>query len=64
MGHSFEENSQIQDKDLESTLITGEPHLIEKLENLWGQKLSYDKSKEAYTPNWIFAALTDFKRRL
>jgi cellulose biosynthesis protein BcsQ len=38
--------------------------LIEKIELLWGKKLGLDTSKEAYTPNWIFAALTDFKGRL
>jgi cellulose biosynthesis protein BcsQ len=39
--------------------------LIKKrLESLWGRKLGADKSNEAYTSNWIFAALCDFKGRL
>ncbi|MEC4804873.1 MAG: ParA family protein [Jaaginema sp. PMC 1080.18] len=38
--------------------------LINRLEKLWGKKLGSDASKEAYTANWIFAALTDFKGRL
>jgi len=38
--------------------------LAEYLEQLWGRKLGADTSKEAYTRNWVFAALTDFKGRL
>lgn len=34
------------------------------LEKLWGKKLGNDTSNEAYTANWIYAALTDFKGRL
>ncbi len=36
----------------------------ERLYDLWGMKLGKDNSKEAYTSNWIFAALTDFKGRI
>ncbi len=39
-------------------------NLTEQLEQLWGKKLGSDKSKEAYTASWIFAALTDFNGRL
>jgi len=42
----------------------GRDGLGRKLENLWGMKLGLDNSKEAYTVNWVFAALTDFKGRL
>lgn len=38
--------------------------LSTRLEQLWGMKLGSDNSKEAYTVNWVFAALTDFKGRL
>ena len=34
------------------------------MEKLWGKKLGSDKSNEAYTASWIFAALTDFNGRL
>lgn len=36
----------------------------ERLYDLWGMKLGKDNSKEAYTSNWVFAALTDFKGRI
>jgi MinD-like ATPase involved in chromosome partitioning or flagellar assembly len=39
-------------------------NLKNELENLWGKKLGSDKSNEAYTASWIFAALTDFNGRL
>ena len=38
--------------------------LVTSLEHLWGKKLGQDTGKEAYTANWIYAALTDFKGRL
>lgn len=38
--------------------------LEDKLETLWGKKLGKSTSNEAYTSNWVFAALTDFKGRL
>ena len=38
--------------------------LVSNLGNLWGKKLGKDTSNEAYTANWIYAALTDFKGRL
>ncbi len=38
--------------------------LKEKLEPLWGKKLGKDRSREAYSVSWIFAALTDFNGRL
>jgi MinD-like ATPase involved in chromosome partitioning or flagellar assembly len=38
--------------------------LRRELQKLWGQKLGSDKSKEANTASWIFAALTDFKGNL
>ena len=36
----------------------------EKLEELWCKRLGSDKSKEAYTASWVYAALTDFNGRL
>ena len=39
-------------------------NLKNELEKLWGKKLGSDKSNEAYTASWIFAALTDFNGRL
>ncbi|MGH7998717.1 MAG: hypothetical protein ACREPR_04605 [Brasilonema sp.] len=39
-------------------------NITDELEKLWGKKLGLDKSKEAYTASWIFAALTDFNGRL
>ncbi|MEE4355472.1 MAG: hypothetical protein V2I97_03335 [Desulfococcaceae bacterium] len=43
--------------------ILGEP--IEKaLEPLWGLKLGKAESKEAYTANWVIAALSDFNGQL
>ena len=32
-----------------------------KLEQLWGKKLGTEKSKEAYSARWVFAALCDLK---
>ncbi len=42
----------------------GREGIREKLYELWGKKLGKDNSKEAYTSNWVFAALTDFKGRI
>ncbi len=42
----------------------GRDDLSRRLERLWGKKLGSDNSNEAYTINWVFAALTDFKGRL
>ncbi|MFP4122058.1 ParA family protein [Coleofasciculus sp.] len=56
--------AQVIDADESELDSMTREQLIEKLENLWGKKLGSDKSKEAYTPNWVFAALTDFKGRL
>jgi hypothetical protein len=39
-------------------------NLIDELEKLWGKTLGIDKSKEAYTASWVFAALRDFNGRL
>jgi len=39
-------------------------NILERLEELWGKRLGSDKSKEASTASWIFAALTDFNGRL
>jgi cellulose biosynthesis protein BcsQ len=36
--------------------------ITEKLKELWGERLG--GTKEAYTYNWVYAALTDFKGRL
>lgn len=44
------------------TLSTEE--IKERLEELWGKRLGSDKSKEAYTASWVYAALTDFNGRL
>ncbi|HAX85599.1 MAG TPA: hypothetical protein DCY91_04845 [Cyanobacteria bacterium UBA11370] len=38
--------------------------LTDRLQQLWGKRLGSDKSKEAYTHSWVFAALTDFSGRL
>ena len=35
--------------------------LSKELKKLWGLKLGKDNSKEAYTINWIYGALSDFK---
>ncbi|MFO7750920.1 MAG: hypothetical protein R6V54_12590 [Desulfobacteraceae bacterium] len=45
------------------TTLTNE-QILEKLELLWGRKLGRDKSNEANTARWVYAALTDFKGRL
>jgi cellulose biosynthesis protein BcsQ len=50
------------DKDIIYSL--SKQNLIEQLEELWGKRLGTDKSKEATTASWIFAALTDFNGRL
>ncbi len=38
--------------------------LNKKLEKMWGRKLGLNNASEAYTTEWIFAALTDFKGQL
>jgi hypothetical protein len=48
----------------ESIYSLSKQNLIEQLEELWGKRLGSDKSKEASTASWIFAALTDFNGRL
>lgn len=35
--------------------------LSKELKKLWGLKLGKDNSKEAYTINWVYGALSDFK---
>ncbi|MCP4114027.1 MAG: hypothetical protein GY737_01245 [Desulfobacteraceae bacterium] len=35
--------------------------LSKELNKLWGLKLGKDNSKEAYTINWVYGALSDFK---
>lgn len=35
--------------------------LKDKLENLWGKKLGSEKSKEAHSARWVYAALCDLK---
>lgn len=35
--------------------------LKDKLENLWGKKLGGEKSKEAHSARWVYAALCDLK---
>ena len=44
--------------------ILSRENLVAKLKKLWGEKLGNSNSNEAYTANWVFAALTDFKARL
>ncbi|SMC87261.1 MinD-like ATPase involved in chromosome partitioning or flagellar assembly [Desulfocicer vacuolatum DSM 3385] len=39
----------------------GKEQLNRQLKKLWGLKLGQDKSKEAYTINWVYGALSDFK---
>lgn len=48
----------------DSIYTLSKENLIDELETLWGKTLGTDKSKEAYTASWIFAALTDFNGRL
>ncbi len=50
--------------DKENIQTLGKEELKDKLEELWGKRLGSDKSKEAYTPSWVYAALTDFNGRL
>lgn len=38
--------------------------LTEQLQKLWGKRVGTDKSKDAFTYSWVFAALTDFNGRL
>jgi cellulose biosynthesis protein BcsQ len=48
--------------ELAETLTTEQ--LLLSLEQLWGKKLGGDKSKEANTARWVFAALCDLNGRL
>ncbi|WP_414623678.1 KGGVGR-motif variant AAA ATPase [Calothrix sp. CCY 0018] len=48
----------------ENIQTLGREEIKEKLEKLWGKRLGSDKSKEAYTASWVYAALTDFNGRL
>ncbi len=56
--------AQVIDADESTVSSLSRSQLIQELQKLWGKKLGADKSNEAYTPSWIFAALTDFKGRL
>jgi len=49
-----------QDMDLDPSSM-GKDQLSQKLRKLWGLKLGKDNSKEAYTINWVYGALSDFK---
>ena len=52
----------VQDLAIDGTSARHE--LVDALENIWGKKLGSDSSKEAYSANWVYAALTDFNGRL
>jgi cellulose biosynthesis protein BcsQ len=56
--------SNVIDANKDSIYSLSKEEILHQLENLWGKKLGTDKSKEAYTANWVFAALTDFNGRL
>lgn len=54
----------------QAEIIEGDPksadylrieELKEKLERLWGKKLGSEKSKEAHSARWVYAALCDLK---
>jgi cellulose biosynthesis protein BcsQ len=47
----------------EDTDSLSREQITEKLQQLWGERLG-GGIKEAYTSNWVYAALTDFKGRL
>ncbi|MBS9392115.1 MAG: ParA family protein [Dolichospermum sp. LBC05a] len=52
-------------KDSKDSIYSlSQENLVAELEKLWGKRLGAEKSKEAYTASWVFAALTDFKGRL
>jgi cellulose biosynthesis protein BcsQ len=50
-------------KESEIDILSREDFVL-RLKKLWGEKLGSSNSNEAYTANWVFAALTDFKGRL
>jgi hypothetical protein len=53
------------EKDSKDSIYSlSQENLVAELEKLWGKRLGAEKSKEAYTASWVFAALTDFKGRL
>ncbi|MEA1967075.1 MAG: ParA family protein [Thermodesulfobacteriota bacterium] len=52
-----------KDMDLDPSTM-GKDQLSQKLRKLWGLKLGKDNSKEAYTINWVYGALSDFKGSL
>ncbi|MDB9316104.1 MULTISPECIES: ParA family protein [Cyanophyceae] len=56
--------SQVINANKDNIYDFSKENLKDELENLWGKKLGSDKSNEAYTASWIFAALTDFNGRL
>ncbi len=56
--------SNIINANKEKIYSLSKENIVHELENLWGKTLGTDKSKEAYTANWVFAALTDFNGRL
>ncbi|WP_338059030.1 KGGVGR-motif variant AAA ATPase [Aphanizomenon flos-aquae] len=56
--------SNVIDANKDSIYSLNKENLIDELEKLWGKTLGTDKSKEAYTASWVFAALTDFNGRL
>ena len=56
--------ASILDAEEEELESLSRDELSARLEQLWGLKLGSDTSREAYTVNWVFAALTDLKGRL
>jgi MinD-like ATPase involved in chromosome partitioning or flagellar assembly len=56
--------SQVIGAKLDNLYSSSIEELKEELEKLWGKKLGTDKTNEANSCNWIFAALTDFNGRL
>lgn len=58
----FATSSEALEKDKNSDpSFMNKSQLSKELKKLWGLKLGRDDSKEAYTINWVYGALSDFK---
>lgn len=51
----------IHEDDPRSAVLLSMDQLKDKLESLWGKKLGREKSKEAHSARWVYAALCDLK---
>lgn len=51
----------IHDDDPRTAVALRIEQLKDKLESLWGKKLGREKSKEAHSARWVYAALCDLK---